>query len=186
MEGRASSSNRADLRYLCSLTDGPANLLAAWEQDVGGPYKPSEAEYADAMLHLVEHAEEISLMTRDIGGDVESELLPRGGDDGRDDDGDRDRDSLRTVADLLSQPLPNRAFEILQAMSELGAVAPSVRRTAPEIAVAAFGRNVSANSIKDVMAELARKGWTKSREGRGGGAWFTEQGGVAMGQLPKP
>jgi len=78
---------------------------------------------------------------------------------------------------LGPQPdLTDRQKLVLQALLELAAVDLSSRRTTQQVACTAGGRAADAEEFKAPVAELVRLGFVKSKRGRKGGCWLTEQG----------
>ena len=74
------------------------------------------------------------------------------------------------------EELMDRHRRILQAMLELRAVSEASRRTQDDIAERAEGVTTPNATFKAKVAELRRRQFVATKEGRGGGCWLTELG----------
>lgn len=89
---------------------------------------------------------------------------------------------LACAPQLTDKPLSERQQNVLVAMLELQTFSADKRRTTEEIARRAGG---DAEYFKTTTSGLRRQGLIRTREGRGGGCWLTEEGQDRAGQLAK-
>ena len=72
--------------------------------------------------------------------------------------------------------LSPKAYLILQALLQLGAISSDKRQTTTETTKKAEGKSGDPSTYKKTVAALRDEGYLAIREGRGGGCWLTTSG----------
>lgn len=91
---------------------------------------------------------------------------------------------IRKRTTLMSSGMPTwempelseKQYLIIEELKRTNSMSADTRRTADDIAECCDGKFFESGSYKPLFADLSKRGLVKSKSGRGGGSWLTDEG----------